>query len=70
MKEVLSGSENGQRLMNELMDGIDQMFKNEDYQSAIDAFNQDLNNITDETDDDDLGDFLGSLGIRLSDDDE
>ena len=70
MKEVLSGSENGQRLMNELMEGIDQMFKNEDYQSAIDAFNEDLNDITDETDDDDLGDFLGSLGIRLSDDDE
>lgn len=70
MKEVLSGSENGQRLMNELMEGIDQMFKNENYQSAIDAFNEDLNGITDETDDDDLGDFLGSLGIRLSDDDE
>lgn len=70
MKEVLSGSENGQRLMNELMEGIDQMFKNEDYQSAIDAFNEDLNDITDETDDDDLGDFLGGLGIRLSDDDE
>lgn len=70
MKEVLLGSENGQRLMNELMEGIDQMFKNEDYQSAIDAFNEDLNDITDETDDDDLGDFLGSLGIRLSDDDE
>lgn len=70
MKEVFSGSENGQRLMNELMEGIDQMFKNEDYQSAIDAFNEDLNDITDETDDDDLGDFLGGLGIRLSDDDE
>jgi hypothetical protein len=70
MKEVLSGSENGQRLMNELMEGIDQMFKNENYQSAIDAFNEDLNGIADETDDDDLGDFLGSLGIRLSDDDE
>jgi hypothetical protein len=70
MKEILSGSDNGKRLLNELMGGIDQMFKDQDYQDAINAFNEDLNNITDETDDDDLGDFLGGLGIRLSDDDE
>jgi hypothetical protein len=36
----------------------------------MDAFNNDLNNVTDDTDDDDLGDFLGGFGIRLSDDDE
>lgn len=70
MKEVLSGSENGKRLLNELMEGIDQMFKDEDYQNAINSFNEDLDNLTDETDDDDLGDFLSGLGIRLSDDDE
>lgn len=70
MKEVVSGSENGKRLMNELMQGVDQMFKDQDYQDAIAAFNEDLDNITDDTDDDDLGDFLGGLGIRLSDDDE
>ena len=70
MKEVLTGSENGKRLMNELMEGIDQMFKDEDYQDAIDRFNDDLNGLSDDTDDDDLGDFLGGLGIRLSDDDE
>jgi hypothetical protein len=70
MKEVISGSENGKRLMNELMAGVDQMFKDQDYQAAIAAFNDDLENINDETDDDDLGDFLGSLGIRMSDDDE
>lgn len=70
MKEVISGSENGKRLMNELMQGVDQMFKDQDYQDAIEAFNDDLNNITDNTDDDDLDDFLGSLGITLSDDDD
>jgi hypothetical protein len=68
MKEVLSGSENGKRLMNELMNGIDQMFKDQDYQDAIDSFNDDLNDVTDNTDDDDLEDFLGSLGIKLSED--
>jgi hypothetical protein len=68
MKEVLSGSENGKRLMNELMNGIDQMFKDENYQDAIDSFNDDLNDVTDNTDDDDLEDFLSGLGIKLSDD--
>jgi hypothetical protein len=68
MKEVLSGSENGKRLMNELMNGIDQMFKDENYQDAIDSFNDNLNDVTDNTDDDDLEDFLGSLGIKLSED--
>ena len=70
MKEVISGSENGKRLMNELMAGVDQMFKDQDYQAAIASFNDDLENINDETDDDDLSDFLGGLGIKLSDDDE
>jgi hypothetical protein len=70
MKEVLSGSEGGKRLMNELMSGIDQMFKNQDYQNAIAVFNDDLENINDETDDDNLNDFLGSLGIKMSDDDD
>lgn len=70
MKEVISESENGKRLMNELMQGIDQMFKDQNYQDAVAAFNEDLNNITDNTDNEDLGDFLGGLGIRLSDDDE
>lgn len=70
MKEVISGSENGKRLMNELMSGVDQMFRDQDYQNAIAAFNDDLNDVTDNTDDDDLDDFLGPLGIRRPDDDE
>jgi len=70
MKEVVSGSENGKRLMGELMQGIDQMFKDQNYQDAVARFNEDLDNITDNTDDNDLGDFLGGLGIRLSDDDQ
>lgn len=70
MKEVISGSANGKRLMNELMSGIDQMFRDQDYQNAIASFNDDLDDVTDDTDDDDLDDFLGGLGIRLSDDDD
>ncbi len=70
MKEVLSGSENGKRLMGELLKGIDEMFKDQDYQDAISQFQDDLDEITDNTDDDDLSDLLGSMGIKLSDDDE
>jgi len=68
MKEVISGSENGKRLMNELVDGIDKLFKDQDYQDAIEAFNEDLNDVTDNTDDDDLSDFLNDLGVKLPDD--
>lgn len=68
MREVISGSENGRRLMNELVDGVDKLFKDQDYQDAIEAFNENLNDITDNTDDDDLSDFLNGLGIKLSDD--
>jgi len=67
-KEVLSGSENGRRLMDDLADGVDKLFKKQDYQDAIEAFNENLNDITDNTDDDDLKDFLNGLGIKLSDD--
>jgi len=70
MKEVISGSANGKRLMNELMSGVDQMFRDQDYQNAISMFNDDLNDVTDDTDDDDLDDFLGQLGIRRADDDD
>jgi len=70
MKEVISGSENGKRLMGELLRGIDEMFKDQNYQEALSMFQDDLDDVTDNTDDDDLGDFLGGLGIRLSDDDE
>ncbi len=69
MKEVLSGSENGKRLMGELLQGVEQMFKDQNYQDAISQFQEDLENITDETDDDDLEDFLGGLGITFSDND-
>jgi hypothetical protein len=69
MMEVLKGTESGKRLMNELMEGIDQMFRDQDYQDAIDAFNDDLNDVVEDTDNDDLEDFLRGLNINLSNDD-
>lgn len=69
-KEVLSGSENGKRFMAELLQGIDQMLRNQDYQEAMSNFNEDLEQVTDDVDDDDLRNFLGDIGIQLSDDDD
>jgi hypothetical protein len=69
MKEVLSGSESGKRLMGELLRGVDEMFRDQEYQDAISQFHDDLDDISSNTDDDDLEDFLGGLGISLSDDD-
>jgi hypothetical protein len=66
MREVISGSQKGKRLMGELMDGIEKMFNDEEYESAVQSFQNDLDDITDETDDDDLKDFLGGLGIDMS----
>ena len=72
MKEVLSGSDKGKRMMNELMDGINKMFNDQDYEESVAMFRDDLDDATDETEEGDLDDFLKSLGIqgRVGDDDE
>ncbi len=72
MKEVLSGSDKGKRMMNELMDGINKMFNDQDYEDSISMFRDDLDNVTDETESEDINDFLKSLGIegRIGDDDD
>jgi len=66
MKEVISNSENGKRLMEDMVNSIEEMLRNEDYEESLQDFNNNLEDITDETDDDDLRDFLGGLGIDLS----
>lgn len=63
VKEVLSGSDRGKRLMNELMEGLNRMFRDQDYEDVIGQFNNDLDDATDETDNDDINDFLNGLGI-------
>jgi hypothetical protein len=70
MKEVISGSEHGKRLIQEIANGVELMLKNEDYKDAMDIFHDDIDKISDETPDDDLKGFLGGLGIGLSGDDD
>jgi hypothetical protein len=72
MKEILSGSDRGKRMMNELMDGINKMFNDQDYEESISMFRDDLEDATDETESGDINDFLKSLGIegKINDEDE
>jgi hypothetical protein len=69
MKEVISSSENGKRLLNELMENIYKKFNGEEIEE--DTFDDDLDTLTDETDNDDLKDFLSGIpGITLSNDND
>jgi hypothetical protein len=67
MKEIISGSENGKNLMGLLYRAIEQELQDYDYTETMNQFDDKLNNISDETDDDDFDDFLGGMGIRRPD---
>ena len=67
MKEILSGSQNGKNLMGLLYRAIEQEIQNYDYTETMNQFDDELNNISDETDDDDFDDFLSGLNIRRPD---
>lgn len=66
-KEVVSGSENGKRLMQELLNNLYRTWNDEE---LSDEFESDLDYISDSTQNNDLKDFLNGLGIEMSDDDE
>jgi len=65
LKEVLSGSENGKRLMALLYQMINGEINDYDYRMSMKQFDDELNNVSDGIDDDDLRDLLGDLGIDL-----
>ena len=69
-KEVLSGSDKGKRMMNELMDGINKMFNEQEYEDSISMFRDELEDASEETDESDLNDFLNQFGLRSPDDDD
>ena len=58
-KMILSGSKQGKQIVKKMVDEIVEELRNEEYKSVIDL-------MSDEDDDDDLTDFLGSLGIGPS----
>lgn len=70
MKEVISGSESGKRLLQQIVNAINQTLNDQNYEETMAQFNDELETIESETEEDDLKDFLSNLGINLSDDNE
>ena len=77
LKEIVAQTPVGDRLLNELIDAIkenmnqyNQDMVSHDANEALGIFNDDLDEVADETDEDELKDILGSMGIGLSDDDD
>ena len=68
LKEVFESNERGKRLMGLLYQMINGEINDYDYRQSMKKFDEELNSASDETDDDDLRDFLGNLGINLSND--
>lgn len=70
MKEVISNSDNGKRLMADMMKGIQEMFNQQDYEETMNQFHSDLETMSEETDEDDLKNMLNDMGINLSNDND
>lgn len=68
MKEVLSGSENGKRLMSLLYQMINGEINDYDYRQAMKQFDDELNKTSEGMSRDDLENLLGGLDIGLSED--
>lgn len=64
MKEVLTGTERGKEMINRLMDGINDMFNDENYEDDSYEFNSMLDDIENESKDEDINDFLRNLGFN------
>lgn len=74
MKEVMSGSDIGKRLMSDMLESIKRSFQQAEYEDVMDGFNNVLNDITDDTEDEDINSFLNNIGIggniNFDDDDD
>jgi hypothetical protein len=76
MREEISGSENGKNLMQTLFTSLEERLNNEEYEDAMNEFNDDLNVLTNNTDDKELSSDVDNLlnnvrgGIQDFDDEE
>lgn len=66
MKEVLSKSQTGRRLMNDLMSAINNAINDEEYQEAIDRMNSTIDDISDTYSGAEMNDLLSNLGISTT----
>ena len=67
MREVLMKTDRGSLMMDDLVDGIYKMLREEDYNEETTEFQDELEDATNEISDEDFTSFLTSLGIRLDD---
>jgi hypothetical protein len=76
MREVISGSENGKNLMQTLFTSLEERLNNEEYEDTMNEFNDDLEVLTNNTDDKELSSDMDNLlnnvrgGIQDFDDEE
>ena len=64
-KEVIQGTPRGKRLMGLLMESVHKIFNGEDYGVEDEDFDEDLDDVTEVTNDEDIMNFLTQLGIKL-----
>jgi hypothetical protein len=67
MREVISNSEVGKNLLSNMLEGIKKMLNDEDYEDAMGQFNNDIEELSSQTDEDTLKNELKNLGIDFSD---
>jgi hypothetical protein len=71
MKEIIAGTPKAKQIIVTLVSSIEKMLADEDYQDAIAKYEEELDDINDETSDDDLLNLLKNIpGVRLSDEDD
>lgn len=63
MKEVLVGTQKGKELMTMLMNGVDEMIRNNDYEIRMQEFTDSVEDLTRNTAADDMNDYLRGLGF-------
>jgi hypothetical protein len=71
LREVISGSQKGSQLIQKVIDSIVKDLNDEEYEEVMSQFDNELDILSDETDNDDLKNFImGIPGISLSNDDD
>lgn len=63
MMEVMSGSNEGKRLMNNMLESIKRSFDEVEYEDAMEEFNIELDDLTQETGDNQINSWLDELNI-------
>lgn len=61
MREVMSGSDRGKRIIADLVSAIERMLSNQDYENEMNRYQSELDDINNETEDDDIGKMINGI---------